>query len=218
VCQGSGTEACACTRWSADGEGCATCRGTSRSPCHACRGGGHRRPLLARLPVQGARPPWLSRGWGVSRESAPPLAFPSRRTRARRAGLAVSRRLAVARGQPTAREPAIRHLPRWPRLTDKPACQRRPAAQPAAVSCAAHAGRLLPAAAVPPRRIGRCCTPGLLEKCKQSVCLPCRATPLPRWPQPGQACEPVGAPHAATRGAGLPHVRRRTRVCVHLCL
>lgn len=38
-CEGTGRTECQCTRWSDDGEGCASCGYTGVSICPACRGG-----------------------------------------------------------------------------------------------------------------------------------------------------------------------------------
>ena len=45
ACNGTGMEACFCTRWSDGDFGCNTCNHTGRIPCHVCRGGGNAVPI-----------------------------------------------------------------------------------------------------------------------------------------------------------------------------
>ncbi|OUS45371.1 hypothetical protein BE221DRAFT_116063 [Ostreococcus tauri] len=50
-CEGSGRAACACTRWSSDGEGCGTCGYTGITACPACRGGGRAVRVTVKIEV-----------------------------------------------------------------------------------------------------------------------------------------------------------------------
>ena len=50
-CDGSGRTACACTRWSADGEGCSSCGYTGLTVCPACRGGGRAVRVTVKIEV-----------------------------------------------------------------------------------------------------------------------------------------------------------------------
>lgn len=46
-CEGTGFEPCPiCTRWSDGDVGCSCCRGTGRSVCSSCGGGGKAQPIL----------------------------------------------------------------------------------------------------------------------------------------------------------------------------
>ena len=51
-CEGTGRTECQCTRWSDDGEGCASCGYTGVSICPACRGGGRAVRVTLEIPVE----------------------------------------------------------------------------------------------------------------------------------------------------------------------
>ena len=51
-CEGTGRTECQCTRWSDDGEGCASCGYTGVSICPACRGGGRAVRVTLKIPVE----------------------------------------------------------------------------------------------------------------------------------------------------------------------
>jgi len=48
-CQGTGVEACFCTRWSDGDNGCSSCNMTGKMPCRACRGGGTAVPIALEI-------------------------------------------------------------------------------------------------------------------------------------------------------------------------
>ena len=78
MCEGTGRTECSCTRWSDDGEGCASCGYTGVRICPACRGGGRAVRITLEIPVESEESPPANggdRSGAVKRLAATTLAF-----------------------------------------------------------------------------------------------------------------------------------------------
>jgi hypothetical protein len=56
-CGGTGMVECFCTRWSDGDVGCGSCRGTGKTVCSACGGGGTAVPITAKLHIEKTQNP-----------------------------------------------------------------------------------------------------------------------------------------------------------------